>query len=265
MAQPASKLSRPTTPLFVADGNHRFQAHKRNGDKTIDAYVVVGASYAAITTLTFLANAKHGLPTSEADRMEQAKHLVNSGVPVDKAARMLSLSANKLRHVVNLAELDMRAKEVGVNVQEWTRLPGSIRTALGRITTDDGFESMTKLTIDAGLRAEAVGEAVDHLKGLRTSDKQKEFVAALRKTFSRDLQVAGTRVNSANGAEVVPRVGQGKNPRTILAMRLGGVSGLPAIETVVAAIHREERHEWIERINDAMSKLTAIKAALAEK
>lgn len=242
-------------PLVVADGNHRFEAHKRHVSKGIDTYIVQGATPQAVTILTFEANTKHGLPTNENDRIHQALWMMDTGVTAEEAARRLGLPVGKLRNAANLAAVDRRAEENHINRAAWDRLPDGTKKRLGQASTDEGFAALAKLTIDAGLNTSDVSPQVGQMNALRSSKKQVEFVDAARLTFAHQLQVGGSTEGPGFGRQV-------NSGRKLFGMALGQLAALPSADSITERMGDDEKPEFLRRTEEAIGVLERIRDAL---
>jgi hypothetical protein len=237
--------------LLVVDGNHRFAAFQGGERKSIDAYVITGASPAAITLETFEANTRHGLPTSETDRIHQAMYMVDSGLSAEESARRLALKVNVLRSHLALKAAAARATESGITVQQWDRLATAVKTRLNQISTDEGFLEAVRLTIDAGLTGPEVSDMARNLSSLRSSKKQTDYVRALRHTMSERLQTGGKLERPAVGRQV-------RSGRTAFGMVLGQIGALPGPVSIVSNMVDTEKHEWARRTEVAIDQLQAV-------
>jgi ParB-like chromosome segregation protein Spo0J len=240
--------------LLICDGNHRYTAHEDAGLKSIDAYVIIGASGAAVTMLTFEANTKHGLPTSEADRIIQGQHLVDNGVSIDEAAKRLGLAKTKLTRAVNTDIADSRAAEAGAELSRWHKLPQSTKLALGRVTTDEGFVALAKLASDANLGPDQVLSAVTDLNRIRSSAKQVAEVGDMRKRFNHQLQ--GVRPSSAPGRTV-------HTPTTMVWAMLSQVKALPDPAVIAQRpMTPAQRADLVKNLDSALTHIQALRDAL---
>ena len=244
-----------TQPLLIVDGNHRFAAHKRRETKRVDAYVIKGATAQQVTLLTFEMNTKHGLPSSETDRTHQALYLMDSGITAEDAARRLGLKAASLRAAQNMAAVDRRAEDAGINRRRWDSLASAAKLRLGQISTDEGFGALAMLTIDAGLATADISAAVNEMAKLRSSRKQVDYVTGLRSVY-------GERLRSG-GARDTPGVGrQTRTPRMILGMALGQMAALPEPDAIAERMTEDDKLDYLKRIDSAMTRLTAIRDRL---
>lgn len=242
--------------LLIADGNHRYAAHLA-AKRAIDAYVIMNATPQAITMLTFEANTKHGLPTSESERIHHALWLVDNGMTADDAAKRLGLKVHLLRSAANLNEAGRRADDAGIVRTDWDRLSTAAMLRLHQISTDEGFTEMAKLAISAKLSAADINAGVSEMAQLRSSRKQVEYVKALRDVYAERLQTGA--VNSTK-----PHGRQARTPRQSLAMVLGQVSTLPSAATITERFTDDDKTEFASRVDEALERLTQIRKALVE-
>lgn len=239
--------------VVVADGNHRWEAHHLAHRSIIDAYVVTGATPAAVTMLTFRANLDHGLPTTMEERIHHGRWMVDGGLPIAKAATMLGLPVAKLTVAIHLDKAARRADQVGILRTRWDSLTDEVAGRLGQVRDDDGFKALAQLAMDAKLNAKEVGVHVNDIKPLRTSKKQVEFVDALRRTYAERIQTGGMALSRKGRQE--------RSARQALSMVLGQIKVLPPPADIVALMTDEEREEYAERTDQAMNTLHAIMKA----
>lgn len=239
---------------IVLDGNHRLQAHKKAA-APIDVYVCE-APPAVLVLLTFLANTKHGLPSSDVDRVHHALFLIDGGLSVADAAARLSVPVNKVRVAVSKQNANRRADDAGLLRSDWERIPDGVRTRLGNINTDEGFKAAVQLVRDAGLSAPEVNKVVTHLNDTRSGARQAAMVAAVREEMVD--RIAQTRVAGP------PRKGMHhSSPRTRLALAMGHINALPAPTAFDADLLPDStRTELADKVDAAIDVLTEIRKAL---
>lgn len=242
--------------LLRVDGNHRAIAQKQAGATGIDTYVIIDGNPQGIALLTFELNTKHGLPTSEKERILQALHLMENGLSAEDAAKRLGIKVHALRTAANLQAVDVRAEDAGIDPRRWEKLSGAVRTRLGQITTDEGFAAMAKLTVDADLKTDQVSRAVNDMNTLRSSPKQVTYAQELRKSFRSELQTGGNRADK-------PVVGrQQRSARQAYAMCLRQISVLPQAPQIVSRMDEHTKHDFLIDTEAAIARLVAIRDAL---
>ena len=238
--------------LVILDGNHRLNAHIKAG-APIDAYIVSGSGQ-ALTLLTYEANAKHGLPSSEEDRLHHAMFLIGSGMRIGEAAKRLGVKETALRKKVMQDAADRRADDVGILRTRWESLPMSVRSRLGNINTDEGFKAMVELALDARLTAEEINKYVPIINETRSGGRQVAMVESVRDSFK------------ARIAESAFTTGQGRRAggaHSRLSMAVGQLVGLPEPSVFVDQVPEAMRPDVIKKIDEATDHLAALKKALS--
>lgn len=249
----------PRARLIIIDGNHRLGAFYKAG-VPIDVYEVDrNTDKRTIALMTFAFNTKHGRPTSEEERISQAKYLVDNGSSIAHAAAAVSLPQNVLKRALARSTADARADEVGIKRSEWDSLAASARGRLKDIFTDEGFADATKLAFQARLEVQEVFDLVALLNTSRSGAKQRALVAQQR-------EVHRDRIQQGAGGVLTSNDRKAQSPRTRLAMSLGQVMALPEdIPTIVAMYAAPERKEAAKKVQEAADRLAAVAAALAKK
>lgn len=249
---------RPGAKQEIIDGNHREESHRRFGSTHIDSYVILPpVDRKAITWLTFELNTKHGLPTSEADRIHQALYLMEGGVSAEDAAKRLGVAVHKLRSAKNLDVVDRMAQDAGISDQKWHKLSAAAKLRLKQISTDEGFAAMARLAADAGLSTEAVARAVQDLNQHRSSTKQVAMVSGLRTVYRDSVQTGGaprTPTGRAVGA-ASPRV-------KYRAWLHSAQTTLPTPASITSRMSAGDKSEYIKLTEAVIRRLEAIKDEL---
>jgi hypothetical protein len=111
------------------DGNHSFAAYARNDRAGIPSYEVFVSGMQA-TMLAFRANARHGVPNTEDERLSHAVHLMDSEVTLAQVAAICMVSERALRTRWNKRQANRRAYEVGLLRNEWDSLLPAVRGRL---------------------------------------------------------------------------------------------------------------------------------------
>lgn len=250
--------SRARSPLkVIVDGNHRFAAYVLAGRSHIPAYVIdQKTAPQTIALMTFAFNTRHGMPTSEEERIRSGLFLVDNGASLKVAAAAVSIPERVLTKAVGQKNADDRAKDVGVDQRKWERLGRTVRNNLASISTDEGFKEAMNLAYDAGLTSAEVQEVRTQLNGLgRGGQKQKSAVRALATNEYHD------RIQASAGGVLKTGGTQGKGPRARLGMAVGQIEALGDPSIIVRAYAAEERAEHAERVRSAAQKLTVIAEA----
>jgi len=149
------------------DGNHRFAADVRNERPNIPAYEVF-VSGMQTTVLAFRANARHGVPNAENERLSHAVYLLDSEGSLAQAAAVCMVSERALRTRWNKRRADRRADEVGLLRNEWGSLLSAVRGRLLMIATDEGFRAAAILAHRARLSTSAAVKLVSEVNGTKS-------------------------------------------------------------------------------------------------
>lgn len=240
--------------LVILDGNHRLNA-SIDVNVPLDAYICTAATK-TLMLLTFEANTKHGLPSSEDDRLHHALFLMDNGLTLKEAATRLGISQSRLRKASTYQDADRRADDAGILRNHWDAIPGSSRIRLAMINTDEGFKAAVELVRDAGLGAEEISKVVTHLNENRSGDTQRQMIKALRDGMAE--RVADVALGGA------ARPGKrATGPQSRLAMIVGQIVGLPPASAFATQIPEQLREDTIKKLDEASERIAEIKAALS--
>lgn len=180
--------------LVILGGNHRYAAHLQAGVPSIDAYIVDCPAKVA-TVLMYEDNARHGLAPSDQERIAQALHLVaTTRMPLKRAAAIVGVSTGKVQIAKQTAEVDARARELGLGRLD--ALSQSVRFRLAAVAEDDVFEALGDLVLDAGLSSAQLNRIVPHLNRLATVEEKLDHIAEERsvwRTRVKDLESGRAR------------------------------------------------------------------------
>jgi ParB-like chromosome segregation protein Spo0J len=161
---------------IAIDGNHRLQAAKIAGKKTVPAYIIdPKTDPKTIVLMTYEANAKHGLPNSVDERIRHAIYMVKNGTTQETAAARLNVTKAQLSRAYAKVRADDRAETVGLLRSKWEALPTQVRTRLGAIQSDETFSKATDFVIRA--RIQASGAGAYSKRSRNQSPKQALYIA----------------------------------------------------------------------------------------
>jgi hypothetical protein len=231
--------------LVVADGNHRLDAALK-ANVTLKVYRLT-ADASTLMAIMYERNAKHGLLTTEEERVHQALTLLDNGADIKSAAAMLSLPRRVLERASAQRSADQRFRDAGIAPLTVEKLPEGIKRRLANVHTDEGLVAMTELAVAANLNTGEVYDAVTALNELRSGALQAEWVAAHRASYAERIQAA------AGG--VFTRKPQGPKQRT--GMALSTVLNVDR-EELIRAYVGPEREQAAEKMRQAARKLNAL-------
>lgn len=246
---------------YVAiDGNHRLQAAKNAG---IDVAVYELDPFTkpnVIITMTYEANAKHGLPNSVEDRQLHAVYLLRSGATSqENVAASLNLSKGQVSKAWAKAKADDRANEVGLLPRHWDHFSHAVKSRLGSIRTDEGFAAMADLAFRAQLTADEVDKHVTEINRSRSAVEQKKVVDRLKSVYRSRIQATSAGVTS-------PRGSHKQGPKTYFYVGCGQLQALSEkIESIVNDAQVVEIPDMIAKAEEAQAVISLVVDALKAK
>ena len=222
--------------LVQADGVHRLMASIQ-AKRPVDTYVIQGDAR-AITLISHELNARHGLNTTEDERVAAA----------------LSLPRALLNKASQRRTTDQRFKDNKIPALVIEKLSETVKWRLSQVNTDEGFVALTDLVYKAALNSDAVFELVTEINELRSSDKQVAWVEQRKKDMLGEI--------SASGGGVFTRAAKG--PRQKVNLALTNILNLDEDITVLAEHWKgADRQEGAKRMKDAARLLNSLARQLA--
>ncbi len=249
---PPLLVEKDSDGLFLnLDGNHRLRAHM-NANMAVDLYECE-APRATLVLISYLANLKHGLPSSEEDRLHHAMFLIDNGMTSSDAATKLGVPRNKLRAMQARVNAARRADDAGILRTDWDRIPDSARRRLADIHTDEGFKAAVSLVRDAALNSAEIARLVAGLNEVRSGVRQKKMVGSVR------LEMAERIASISTGGGSNIKGHRNSSPRARLAMACGHVNALPDPAVYSNDLIPEQlRADTLASIESAREKLDQI-------
>lgn len=239
--------------LVNVDGNHRAAA-SRLLSRPLATYEIQDVDPQMIVLLTFEANTRHGLPTSEEERLHHALWLVDNGMSIRDAAARLGLRGDLISRERAKAEANRRAVDAGIPYREWEALNNGVKVRLQVISTDEGFSAATRLATQAGLGTEDVVKLVGDVNKSRSAAQQVEIVSAHRQVHAEKI--------AAGGGVFDPKQGKRQmSARTRYASTVGMIGVLPPADAITERFQEVEVPDQIVKIDKAIARLTEVRTA----
>lgn len=249
----AHRRSTRSRRLVLIGGNHRLAAAHQAGLTTLPGYIVE-AEPETVVTLTYEDNRRHGLPPSDAERVAQAIHLIDTGnYTQEAAAALVGIPAPKISTARSIVKADRRATDMGLG-PTFTSMPKSARYQLGQLRSDPVFDQAARLAADAGMTVTAISELVSSLTRAGSDQAALEIIGTEQEVRRTDIQNRGGR--SGGGKRVV-------SARAQLAGALSKIlyETSPA-EVAAACATGQQRADLNKQIKAAATKLFEISKAL---
>lgn len=164
-------------PYVILDGNHRLFAAKMAGFTAMEALLVHNATKAQMELFTYEANAKHGLPTTLNERIQQGLYLVSLGNQAIVVAKALSIPEKKLWYALSAARTQRRLEKHGFDASQFS--PYLLRR-IGAIKSDNVVVPFAELAIKAKLGSDEINDAITTINQMSTEPEQIAYVEQLR-------------------------------------------------------------------------------------
>ncbi len=145
--------------LIMADGNHRLDGALKT-NKPLPTYRIIDADGATLMAIAYERNGKHGILTSEEERIEHALRLMDNGADIKTAAAMLTLPRRVLDKASAQHTADERFRKAGLTPMEVEKLSEPIKRRLANIYTDEGFIPMAAARGEPYVCGEGLGAAL---------------------------------------------------------------------------------------------------------
>lgn len=236
---------------IVMDGNHRVAAADLADITTLPAYVVKGPSPAQVTSFTYAANTKHGMPTSLQDRIRQAISLISEkGVTAVAAAKDLGIPLHRLRTELENFEANVRFRELGV--KRFDTLPLGVRRRLHTIHSNRVLSAAAELALEAGMTADEASKFVKRINLKRSEREAIEVVKAERE--ARQALISSTAGNRIPVPQAL----------VTLARFSSGIANIEerALKSAGDSVTNEARSEYARLAKESGARLIQLAAVL---
>lgn len=233
--------------LVMADGNHRLQAALKS-HKPLDVYDITGADSTLIVQIGYESNTKHGWPTSEAERIQQALWLIDNGASARNAAAALVVPHAAVIKASATRTTDQRFRAAGIPALSIEKLNERLKVRLAQVVTDEGFVALVDLAVRASLGHHEVMRLVTEINEFSSAARQVAYVQQQADMLQDAIAAAG--------GGVITRKPQG--PKSKIGIAMGQIDNLPDMETILAAYQGAERDEAAKRMRAAARRLNDI-------
>lgn len=179
---------------ILIDGIQRAEAMRVNAVEFTWAYVVQDASDQQLSVLTYTANGKHGMPTSQDDRMVQAIYLVESGASASMAARLMSVDDKRLRQLIKRTTTERRLVTNGV--VRWQTIGAQQIDRLAALRNDNVLKEAAQLVADARMSSHETNALVTSVNTKRNEKQQLQVIEEARAEREIDIRQSGTGILS---------------------------------------------------------------------
>lgn len=176
--------------IILIDGNHRLGAHLKHGTKEVDLYIV-DAAQDVIQALTYAANATHGRPPTEDERVRHAIHLKDLGYTNKEAAGVVSLSEHKVSTEWSHEQMRRRARKLGVT-KPWDTIPKNLWSKINANQSDNVFKVLVVfIAASKSLTRIEIGNLVAQVREQTTEDTQLKVIEEFKEAKRNEQRTEG--------------------------------------------------------------------------
>jgi len=247
----------PNGKYMVVDGNHRFMAAKESGYVLASYVMDVKTPARVVRQLTYEANAKHGLPSTQAERAEHAVWLIdNVGESIKMASARMNLPERLVSRYYNTQKADRRVERLRIPGGHWKDLVAAVKQRLNAVVADETFIAMVDFAWKTRMSAEEADFYVPQIRAIgSTSDQLAEV-----EKWSEEL-----RERIAAVAAGVERPKRTRGPKQILQASLSSLvpyGEREKREEFLGMLGPTEVTEWMTKIDDTMTSLRVLRTEL---
>jgi hypothetical protein len=228
----------------IVDGNNRYAAHKRVGNRYVPGFVIApDTSSEVVQLLTVAANRDNAESVPLRWRKIQAAGLIGIGYSQEQACEAAGIKSTQLTEFLALNRADARAKQHRVTHFS-TKLAETTRTALGRIPLDAVFFQAARVAVEYEIDADTAKRVLREVKALSSENEQVAYVTQFAEEQRKARAAAG-----GNGAKR-PRVSSPKTDFVSAAGKLLNVSTDALVRQTLTEHDRDALVRYCELMAD---------------
>jgi transposase-like protein len=231
------------------DGNHRLTGADIAEKTDFPAYVVSNITQPQRLLLTFDANTRHGLRTSNNERLQQAAALVNAGVTLTEAARTLNVNGSTLSNTIGAQNAEAQLAAAGINT---TALSRTHLVRLSALSSTTVRSAAARWFIAQRVGVTESSRQVNTIRHLPNEAEQLEYIS---RESARNEQL--TNATARGRVPVPPSI-------TTLRRALNTVDRINVAELTRATSVLPTEHKAVlsSRAQDAVARLRRVVEAL---
>ena len=236
--------------VAILGGNHRFAAARSRSWATHPAYIVKGDNL-TLLRVRVEDNARHGVASTRAERIDHAQMLMAEGMSQADAAKVVGVDQPQLSIAFSVRRAEQRARSLEVP-EQFFRLPETTRYTVSQVADDKVFEAL------ATFAATCSPKAAD-LKDLTRAVKSAERDVALQMIDDETEDHAARARDLAGGVRSASR-----SARAVFDSSLTSISALSARDIVASCPSPDVAARLAEKVMEAATVLAEAHSQLTE-
>lgn len=182
------------------DGNTRLEAHIKNGDTSIPAYICHGLTPLEARSLSVELNQSNGLAMTEEEIRRFIDGAVQEGQHADirSLSRMTGVSDTKIARWIAETLFKARAEREGIDERHVNVLPPSTRAALNATRLAAPFRAITQLAAESRMPVAEVKKIVAHANAAPSESDALASVSAERDARLEEIRAVGSGFSPRN-------------------------------------------------------------------
>lgn len=239
--------------FVILGGNHRYAAAKAARVPSLDAYVVDCSDETALR-ISYEDNRRHGKTPTAAERAAHAVHLVTLGWTQAAAAQVVGVSQTTVSNALAVQAFAQRCTAVGLKPRDG--LADSTKARLMNVKLDAAFGEAVRLTADAALGGNDVGDLVAKLNKARSEGEALDLLREAREEATERI-----RRNIADDGRTGQRVAGRQSARARLLRVLSELATIDPAD-VKASTLPDQRAHVRDKLTAAGRKIIALDGAV---
>jgi hypothetical protein len=189
------------TTEAILGGNHRFASARARGWVKHPAYVVNGDEL-TLLRVRVEDNARHGVASTKAERIDHAQMLMSLGMSQADASKVVGIDQPQLSIAMTVRRAEERARGLDVPDQ-FFRLPETTRYTIAQVSDDAVFEALATFAAEAAPKAADLKALTRALKVTDTEEGLRLIGAEAEEHATRSRDLAGGVRSSSRSARAV--------------------------------------------------------------
>lgn len=250
---------------IIIDGNHRTEAHVREGHKTLDAYVVLADDPADRQMLTFAFNPRDGHGPSDDDKAWQAVNLIAQGQDREQVATVLQMPVSRVDTALADYRGEERARKLSAS-SHYRKVPKTSRVHMHRsLRLDRVFAAAVTYVAKFEVSFKDTRALVSEINAFASEDEQLQAIKTAMSAAQKVLDRQKAEREAKKQGKIVRSSNTGLSPlnRYIGHMEYIVQKTNPTeIKTIITASTSQERERILGLIDKTEAAVTRMRNEL---